>query len=408
MHKKLLELLNQINAQKQRVIDLANENKIKEATAAKEELKKLQNKFDLLKDVLESREGSDEEPDDTDPDSGSEPTNPENANAGGLHLININKNHAVHEFADAARHYFRNAKANTEGSKADGGYTVPEDIKTEINRYREEHFSLQSLVDTETVSTNSGRRTYQSRASHTGFTEVAEGGKIGNVAGPTFEVINYTIKKYAGWMPVTSELLADSDANITNTLIQWLGEEDIATRNRLILGILQNGSAAELKDLDGIKKVINVTLGSAFKNTSKIITNDDGLNWLDTLKDSNGHYLLKPNMDPTSPIKQQLAVGATNIPIVVVPNSVLPSNIATAKKRGIPMLCGDAKEAVKVFDRQQISILASNIASVTGFNAYEQDMTLLRGILRLDVKQKDARALVNGAVTVDDTTVSGS
>ena len=394
MNKRLLALLNQINAQKQKGIDLANEGKLEEAKTAKAELQKMQDKFDLLKDV--------EDPDDPE----GEPTN--NAVSNAVHTVNVNFNHAVHEFADAARHYFKNAKANTEGTDADGGYTVPDDIRTEINRYREAHFSLESLVDTEPVTTDSGRRTYQSRASHTGFAQVAEGGKIGNVAGPTFEVIDYAIKKYAGWMPVTNELLADSDANITNTLIQWLGEEDIATRNRLILEIMQNGSATELKNLDGIKKTFNVTLGSAFINTSKLITNDDGLNWMDTLKDNNGRYLLKPNMDQTSPIKYLLAVGATNIPIVVVPNIILPSNVATAKKRGIPMCCGDAKEGVKVFDRQKISILASNTASVTGFNAYEQDMTLFRGILRLDVKAKDAEALVNGVITVDDDTVTGS
>ena len=394
MNKKLLALLNQINAQKQKVINLANEGRLEEAKEAKAELQKMQDKFDLLKDV--------EDPD----DPGTEPTN--NAGSNATHMVNVNFNHAVHEFADAARHYFKNAKANTEGNDADGGYTVPDDIRTEINRYREAHFSLQSLVDTEAVTTDSGRRTYQSRASHTGFAQVAEGGKIGNVAGPTFEIINYAIKKYAGWMPVTSELLADSDANITNVLIQWLGEEDIATRNRLILEVLQSKAKTEMKVLDDIKRAITVTLGSAFAGTSKIITNDDGLNWMDTLKDGNGRYLLKPNMDQTSPIKYQLAVGATNVPIVVVPNVVLPSDVKTAKKRGIPMLCGDAKEGVKVFDRQKLSILASNTASVTGFNAYEQDMTLFRGILRMDVKAKDDKALVNGVLTVDDATVTGS
>lgn len=399
MNKKLRALLNKINAQKQIVIDLANEGKIDEAKTAKEKLKTMQDEFDVLKDIMDPENpelnGGDPEPDD-----------PEDK--GGIHLVNINKNKAVHEFADAARHYFKNAKANTEGSKADGGYTVPEDIQTEINRYREEHFSLQSLVDTEPVTTNTGRRTYQSRASHTGFTQVSEGAKIANVAGPTFEILDYSIKKYAGWLPVTSELLADSDANITNTLIQWLGEEDIATRNRLILAIMQAKTAKELKSLDGIKKEITVTLGSAFSATSKIVTNDDGLNWLDTLKDDNGRYLLKPNADQTSPLKFQLAVGATNIPIVVVPNSILASDTATAKKRGIPIYCGDLHEGIKVFDRQQISILASNVASVTGFNAYENDMTLFRGTLRLDVKQKDEKAFVNGKITVDDDTVTGS
>lgn len=402
MNKKLRALLDKINAQKQSVIDLANAGKIDEAKTAKEKLKTMQDEFDVLKDIMDPENpelnGGDPEPDD--------PENPEDK--GGIHLVNINKNKAVHEFADAARHYFKNAKANTEGSKADGGYTVPEDIQTEINRYKEEHFSLQSLVDTETVTTNTGRRTYQSRASHTGFAQVSEGAKIANVAGPTFEVLDYSIKKYAGWLPVTSELLADSDANITNTLIQWLGEEDIATRNRLILAIMQAKTAKELKSLDGIKKEITVTLGSAFSATSKIVTNDDGLNWLDTLKDDNGRYLLKPNADQTSPLKFQLAVGATNIPIVVVPNSILASDTATAKKRGIPIYCGDLHEGIKIFDRQQISILASNVASVTGFNAYENDMTLFRGTLRLDVKQKDEKAFVNGKITVDDDTVTGS
>ena len=400
MNKKLLELLNQINAQKQVVIDLANAGKLAEAKAEKEKLQQKQDKFDRLKDV-----------EDPDPEGGegegSGAGDP--VNSGALKNVNVNYNRVVHEFADAARHYFKDAaKANTEGTKADGGYTVPDDIRTEINRYREEKFSLQSLVDTETVTTESGRRTYQSRADYEGFAEVSEGGKISGIAGPSFEVIEYTIKKYAGWLPVTNELLADSDANIANTLIRWLGEQDIATRNRLILNIMKSKSATELANLDGIKKLINVTLGSAFKDTSKIVTNDDGLNWMDTLKDTNGRYLLKQNADQTSPIKQMLAVGTRNIPLVVVPNSILKSDETTAKKRGIPMICGDLKEGVKLFDRQKLSILASNTASVTGFNAYEQDMTLFRGILRMDVRTKDAKAFVNGVVTIDDATVAGA
>lgn len=400
MNKKLLELLNQINAQKQVVIDLANAGKLAEAKAEKEKLQQMQDKFDLLKDV-----------EDPDPEGGEGEGSGAGGpvNSGALKNVNVNYNRVVHEFADAARHYFKDAaKANTEGTKADGGYTVPDDIRTEINRYREEKFSLQSLVDTETVTTESGRRTYQSRADYEGFAEVSEGGKISGIAGPSFEVIEYTIKKYAGWLPVTNELLADSDANIANTLIRWLGEQDIATRNRLILNIMKSKSATELANLDGIKKLINVTLGSAFKDTSKIVTNDDGLNWMDTLKDTNGRYLLKQNADQTSPIKQMLAVGTRNIPLVVVPNSILKSDETTAKKRGIPMICGDLKEGVKLFDRQKLSILASNTASVTGFNAYEQDMTLFRGILRMDVRTKDAKAFVNGVVTIDDATVAGA
>ena len=45
---------------------------------------------------------------------------------------------------------------------------------------------------------------------------------------------------------------------------------------------------------------------------------------------------------------------------------------------------------------------------MTGFNAYELDMTLFRGILRMDVRTKDTKAFVNGVVTIDDATVAGA
>ena len=50
MNKKLLELLNQINEKKVTVTNLVADGKIEEARAAKEELKDLQDQFDLLKD----------------------------------------------------------------------------------------------------------------------------------------------------------------------------------------------------------------------------------------------------------------------------------------------------------------------------------------------------------------------
>ena len=55
MNKELLKLLDSINQKKLEVQNLANEGKLEEAKAAKEELKNLQDKFDLLKDVLDAQ-----------------------------------------------------------------------------------------------------------------------------------------------------------------------------------------------------------------------------------------------------------------------------------------------------------------------------------------------------------------
>ena len=298
---------------------------------------------------------------------------------------------SIKAFADAARHGFKGAM--NEGTPAEGGYTVPVDISTQINKFKENHFSLRGYIDHETVSTNAGSRTYQTRAQQTGFTQVGEGGKIGQGSAPKFSRIDYSIKKYAGYLPVTNELLADSDAAIANVIMQWLAGESVATENAQILAKVNSVEATAFTGIKDIKKAVNVTL-SAFKGSLTIYTNDDGVQYLDTLEDKNGRPLLSP--DPAKPMELRLSVGARSIPVVQIPNEVL----ATADGNKVPFIVADLKEFMKEFDRQQLSVVQSTTAAIGEFNAFEEDMTLFRGIMRADFVVKDAKALVRGEITV--------
>lgn len=298
---------------------------------------------------------------------------------------------AISKFADDARNGFRSNKSMNEGAGADGGYTVPEDIQTRILNYRESKASLLHLVTVEKVTTNKGQRTFKKRTQQTGFTKVGEGGKIGAKNTPQFERLSYEIDKYAGYFPVTNELLADSDANIANTLIQFIGDESRVTANKLILEQIATVEAVAFAGLDDIKKALNVTLGSAFKATSKIVTNDDGLQYLDTLKNDKGEYLLQPS--PADPMKLVLCAGATSVPVEVIPNADLPT-----VENKIPMIVGDLKEGIIYWDRQQMSIAVSNIAQVGDLNAFEEDLTIYRAIEREDVTTRDTSAFVNGYI----------
>ena len=374
MPKELRELLDQINAKKTEVKNFVAEEKIKEAKASKEELKSLQDKFDVLYDLYEEEKENNEE-------------------AIKNKAKENNKENSIAEFANAARNGFRVNNKMTIGSKPDGGYTVPEDILTSINTYRESKKSLKDLVTVEKVTTSKGSRTFKKRAQQTGFIKVGEGGKIGKGATPQFERLDYEIEKYAGYFPVTNELLADSDANITNTLIQWIGDESRVTANKLILNVIKTKAETKLEGLNGIKKALNVTLGSAFKATSKIITNDDGLQYLDTLKDGNGRYILQA--DPITPMSMWLCAGATKVPVEVIPNSDMPS---TGNKA--PFIIGDLKEGIVFWDRQLMSIKMSDIASIGDLNAFEEDLTLFRAIEREVVTKKDEQAFVNGYIDI--------
>lgn len=387
MNKDLLELLDSINDKKAEVKKLVEENKLEDAKKAKDELREMQEKFNLLKDLDDGK------------------TDNAKTKAAAKGMKPADKGDAVKEFADAARRGFKVENSMNEGTPADGGYTVPEDIETKINERRSAKASLIDLVDVESVTTNKGSRTYKKRSQQTGFQKVGEGGKIGAKATPQFERMDYAISKYAGYFPVTNELLEDSDAAITSVLIEWIGDESRVTRNNIIRTAINTKAKTALASLDDIKKALNVTLGAAFKSTSRVVTNDDGLQYFDTLKDNDGKYLLQPN--PANPMQLRLCAGATIVPITVIPNDDLPSDVSTAKKRKIPMIIGDLKEGIKFFDRKILTIAASNLAAAGELNAFEEDLTLFRAIEREDCRVKDDMAFVNGELTINDDSVEG-
>lgn len=310
-------------------------------------------------------------------------------------IDNKNKNEQQDEEKKAFFNNFRSVAKGimVEGVDEDGGLTVPEDISTEIRHYREAEPSLLDLVNIETVSTDKGSRTYQKKGDVEGFVEVDEAGEIPEIDNPKYERVKYEIKDYAGFLPFSNQLSNDSDANIEKEIKVWFGKNSRATANRLILAKIATKEKTELNGLKGIKHAINVTLGQAYKPTTAIVTNDDGIDYLDNLVDANGRSLLNP--DPTAPTKLQLRVGSNIIPVKAYPNKTIESD-----ENKIPFIIGDLKEAVTYWDRQQMSILASKTASVGKINAFAQNLTLMRGNEREDVTLVDTDAFINGYIVV--------
>lgn len=298
---------------------------------------------------------------------------------------------SVKAFADAARNGFQ--KDMSEGSNADGGYTVPEDIITRIEKYRDAKASLRQHVRVVPVQTKSGARTFKKRETVTGFAKVLENGKFAKRNTPQFERLAYNIEKYGGYFVLSDEVMEDSDANLVNEVVELIGDEARVTDNVEIINVIKTAkpSPVNFEDLDGIKKALNVTLGQAFRPTSKIYTNDNGLQWLDTLIDGNGRPLLAPS--PTNPMVMHLGVGPTTVPIVVLPNSDLPN-----LTEGIPFIVGDLNEGVVLWDRRHVTLVHSKTASVEGYNAFEQGGLLIRADERADYTIRDAAAFVLGYI----------
>lgn len=287
----------------------------------------------------------------------------------------------------------------------DGGYTVPEDIVTKVDHWPEIVDSLLDEISVENVSTNKGARTYQKKTATEAFVDLDENGAITKkITAPKFERVSYSIQNRAGFMPVSNDLTHDSDANITGIVTEWLGRANIATANEKIKAIIaahknpkgdgtyeETAGATAVAGINGIKRVVTVILGQAYKAGAKIITNDDGLNYLDTLEDKNGRPLLNP--DPTDSAKFVLRCGTVVVPVKVKSNKTLPSNGTK-----VPVIIGDLKAGVRKYNRQSMSLKASDVAVLGDFNAFAQNMTLIRAILRDDYKGLDNDAYYYGEI----------
>lgn len=413
MTKRMRSILNQIQektAEAKGYMDGENKD-VAKANAIMDEVDALQKEFDTEKRLFEAEKRTGAE-DATAPVEDKAKPVEDKADVTGEQMI------AKQIRAIMAPMKYGGDKALNETTAADGGYTVPEDVQTKVNHWPEARFSFLDLISEEKVNTNKGQRTYQARGDAEAFIDLDENGVLTKeIAAPKFERISYAIQDRAGFMPVSNDLVSDSDANIMGIVTEWLGRASVATANAKVKAIIaahknpkgagayeSTAGAKKIDGVNGIKHIVNVVLGQAYKQSARIVTNDDGLQYLDTLVDTNGRPMLNP--DPTDSAKLSLRCGTVVVPVKVLPNTALASTAGSGVNK-VPFIVGDLSAGIRRYNRQSMSLMASNVATIgngtTTFNAFAQNMTLIRAILRDDYKELDKAAYVNGYIEVPTT-----
>lgn len=262
---------------------------------------------------------------------------------------------------------------------ADGGLLIPKDQETQVIELARDYSSLRDLVYVEPVSTLTGTRVIEVDGEYTPFAEVTEGSKISDIENGDFKAIPYSCKTYGGILPIPNNLLKDNKGNLLYHVSKWFAKKKVATENKLIRDSLSTFSKTAMKGIDDIKTVLNKTLDPAISANAIVVTNQTGFNELDKMKDTDGNYLLQP--DPTKPT-QKLLKGR---PVKVYPDKVLANDTTKA-----PVIIGDFKRAITLFDRQLLTVDSTNI----GAGAFETNSTKVRGLLRMDVQKFDEKAIV--------------
>lgn len=417
MNEKLKKMLDSINARKQKVKDLVAAGKLEEAKNEKALLVKEQQEFNLLYDLDDDVPPAGAAGDGTGTPAGmraagtgypeGDPTTAPTVKQVGNALVEAIRARLKGKKAPekASAILMRDAKIHAEmvegtpgdpdDTGEDGGLTVPKDITTEIKELRRATADdLEQYVNVENVSTKTGSRVIEVDADTTEWPEIDEGGEFQEQDTPKLKNITYKIKKYGGILKVTAELLEDTAENILAYLKKWIAKKSRATRNAKILAAWKacvGDTSYTIEDVDDLKDIFQVVLDPAIAQSGRVITNQTGFNFLDKLKDQDGHYILQP--DPVQKTKK-LLFG--EYPIVVLSNKVLKNETVDGGIE-VPVYCGDTEEAVTLFDRNVISL---DISTTAG-DLWIKDKTGLKVRDRFDVQPVDTGAIVLGKIKIN-------
>ncbi|MBO3796833.1 phage major capsid protein [Bacillus subtilis] len=366
MNKELRNLLKTINNKKAEAKKLVQDSKYDEAKVLTDEIENLQTEFEVKSAIFEEEKGSIDIP---------EPSN---------------KN----EKADAVKAFYKvlQGKSLTEAENAllTGGdkeansenYLVPQDIHTEIKELRREYKSARPLIGYYNTSTLTGSFVFENSDSITELTNFTDGDDISESDKPKFKNVPYNVMDYGALLPISRKLLKNETGGLLSYLGKWFNRKAVRTENKKIFAELKNGKKVKtLKGYKDLKSSINKDLDPALLIGMKIITNQDGFDYLDSEVDGIGRPILQPN--PSNPT-QKLFIG---FPVEVFSNAELPTASGKA-----PIIYGSTVDGATFIDRDQLQLDMSEHA------LFKKNQVAARLIESFDVIGADKDAYIYGQI----------
>ncbi|WP_179394980.1 phage major capsid protein [Lacticaseibacillus absianus] len=263
---------------------------------------------------------------------------------------------------------------NSKGQKRDGivsgdvAAIIPQQILYKAQDELKSTYDLTKFVDNISVQDAGGTYAVAKKTDESLHTveELAANPELGK---PELITVKWNVGTYRGSITTSHESLRDA-TDLKRLLQNVLDQVVLNTKNRLIAEKLKTATAATAEDADGIKKIINVDLDPAYNKV--VIATQSGFQFLDTLKDGEGRYLMQP--DVTSATGYRFL----GLQIGVVPDTALGKAAGDALA-----FVGDAKRFVKLFDREEVQL---------GWSVNENFAQAMLAAISVDVEVADTAA----------------
>lgn len=243
-----------------------------------------------------------------------------------------------------------NAAGGSDNSGLDGVTTttmeptIPEEIIYDPSKEVNSVVDLSTLLTKTPVNTGSGTSPVVKRANYV-FPTVEELKQNPNLGKPEFTNVNWKVQTHRGALAISNESIQDSAIDVSQLILDQMGDAKVNTYNAKISSILKAFNAADANTdnlVDAYKYLINVGLDSAYHPV--IVASQSMYNALDTLKDKNGQYIFHQDVTGAS------ASTLLGIPVFKI-NDDLFGNNGEAHA-----FIGDMSRSIFFADRQKITL----------------------------------------------------
>lgn len=263
---------------------------------------------------------------------------------------------------------------NSKGQKRDGivsgdvAAIIPQQILYKAQDELKTTYDLTKFADVISVQQAGGTYAVAKKTDESLHT-VEELAANPELAKPELITVKWNVGTYRGSITTSHESLRDA-TDLNRLLQNVLDQVVLNTKNRLIAEKLKTAHADSATDADGIKHIINVDLDPAYNKS--VIATQSGFQFLDTLKDGEGRYLMQPDV-----------TSATGYRFLGLQVGIVPDTALGAAAGDALAFVGDAKRFVKLFDREEVQL---------GWSVNENFAQAMLAAISVDVEVADTAA----------------
>lgn len=386
--KQIQEKEEKIETLRDEALQAIEDDNLEEAKEKRAEIKVLKEEIDELQKDLEKAEKEEDSEDPDNTEGGNQVTENRSIDPNRVNIETPGSQKS--EEVRAFENYLETRDIDGGSLTTDSGFVViPEEVVNDIYKIKEVEFNLDQFVTVKDVKNGSGKYPVVRQSEVAALPEVEELAQNPELAVKPFFELAYDIKTHRGYFLISREAIEDAEVDVLNELKQWMARTIAATRNAGIINVLKNGGPGEdgdntqiphetVNSVDDIKNAVNLNILPNYEHNVAIVSQSAWAT-VDNLKDSQGNYLVQPD------IKEASAKRLLGARVVVLPDEMLGDNGQNT------VVIGNLKDAIVLFDRSQYQASWEN---------YMQYGEALMVAVRQDVRLLDHKAAM--VLTLDN------